>query len=137
MLLMVGSTEQEASAMKAYVLAAETIKDQAMFDEYRKAVVGTLAPFSGQFIVRGGNLTVLEGEWPHPRLVIIEFPSRADSEGDLSAAEEFGRQCDHRRWGRVRLDQPTPTTAHACAGSMALAGMAPQPARSLPVPNDS
>jgi hypothetical protein len=23
-----------------------------MFDEYRKAVVGTLAPFSGQFIVR-------------------------------------------------------------------------------------
>lgn len=67
--------------MKAYVLAAETVKDQAMFDEYRKAVVGTLTPFGGQFVVRGGNFTVLEGEWPHPRLVIIEFPSRSAAEG--------------------------------------------------------
>jgi len=63
--------------MKAYAIAAETVKDQAMFDEYRKAVPATLAPLGGQFIVRGGNLTVVEGEWPHPRLVIIEFPSRA------------------------------------------------------------
>jgi len=52
--------------MKAYAIAAETVKDQAMFDEYRKVVPATLAPFGGQFIVRGGNLTVVEGEWPHP-----------------------------------------------------------------------
>jgi uncharacterized protein (DUF1330 family) len=52
-----------------------------MFDTYRKEVPATLVPFGGQFIVRGGNLTVLEGEWPHPRLVIIEFPSRAAAEG--------------------------------------------------------
>jgi uncharacterized protein (DUF1330 family) len=63
--------------MKAYAIAAETIKDQAMFDTYRKEVPATLVPFGGQFVVRGGNLTVPEGEWPHPRLVIIEFPSRA------------------------------------------------------------
>jgi uncharacterized protein (DUF1330 family) len=67
--------------VKAYVIAAETIKDQAMFDEYRKEVVPTVSQFGGQFIARGGNLTVLEGEWPHPRLVIIEFPSRAAAEG--------------------------------------------------------
>ena len=67
--------------MKAYAIAAETIKDQAMFDAYRKEVVATLAPFGGQFIVRGGNMTILEGEWPHPRLVILEFPSRAAAEG--------------------------------------------------------
>jgi uncharacterized protein (DUF1330 family) len=67
--------------MKAYVVAAETINDAAMFDEYRKLVPATLAPFAGQLIVRGGNLTVTEGDWPHPRLVIIEFPSRAAAEG--------------------------------------------------------
>jgi uncharacterized protein (DUF1330 family) len=66
--------------MKAYVIAAETIKDQAMFDDYRKVVPETLAPFGGRFMARGGNLTVLEGEWPHSRLVVIEFPSRADAE---------------------------------------------------------
>jgi uncharacterized protein (DUF1330 family) len=74
-------------AMKAYVIAAETIKDQAMFDAYRKEVVATLAPFGGQFIVRGGNMTILEGEWPHPRLVILEFPSRAAAEGWYRSAE--------------------------------------------------
>ena len=73
--------------MKAYAIAAETVKDQAMFDAYRKVVPETLAPFSGRFIVRGGNLTVLEGEWPHPRLVIIEFPSRVAAEGWYRSAE--------------------------------------------------
>jgi uncharacterized protein (DUF1330 family) len=66
--------------MKAYVIAAETINDLAMFDLYRKEVPATLVPFGGQFVARGGNLRVLEGEWPHQRLVIIEFPSRAAAE---------------------------------------------------------
>ncbi len=67
--------------MKAFVVAAETVKDEAMFAEYRKAVPATIQAFGGRFIARGGNLTSLEGEWPHPRLVIIEFPSRQAAEG--------------------------------------------------------
>src|ERR1700730_14572830 len=67
--------------MKAYVIAAETINDSAMFDLYRRQVPATLVAFGGQFVARGGNFTVIEGEWPHSRLVIIEFPSRADAEG--------------------------------------------------------
>jgi uncharacterized protein (DUF1330 family) len=67
--------------MKAFVIAAETPKDEAMFAEYRKAVPATLGAFGGKFVVRGGHLTLLEGEWPHPRLVIIEFPSREAAEG--------------------------------------------------------
>lgn len=67
--------------MKAFVVAAETPKNDSMFSEYRKAVPATLLAFGGKFIVRGGDFALLEGEWPHPRLVIIEFPSRADAEG--------------------------------------------------------
>ena len=59
---------------KAYVIAAETISDEAGFAQYRPAVPPTVSPFGGKFIVRGGNFTSLEGKWPHPRLVIIEFP---------------------------------------------------------------
>lgn len=66
--------------MKAYVVVQETVKDEAMFAQYRNQVVATLKDFGGEFVVRGGNLTVVEGEWPHPRLVIIEFPSRAAAE---------------------------------------------------------
>lgn len=71
--------------MKAYVIVQETINDQAMFDAYRKDVVATFAEFGGQFIVRGGNLTVVEGDWPHQRTVIVEFPSRADAEAWYSS----------------------------------------------------
>ncbi len=73
--------------MKAFVIAAETPKDELMFSEYRKAVPATLQPFGGKFIVRGGTLRLLEGEWPHPRLVIIEFPSREAAEGWYSSSE--------------------------------------------------
>jgi uncharacterized protein (DUF1330 family) len=67
--------------MKAYAIVQETVTDEAMFAEYRKDVIATLAPFGGTFVVRGGHLTVVEGQWPHQRTVIIEFPSRAAAEG--------------------------------------------------------
>jgi uncharacterized protein (DUF1330 family) len=73
--------------MKAYLIAVETVQDETMFAEYRKQVVATLAPFGGQFIARGGKLTVLEGEWKHPRTVIIEFPARESAESWYKSAE--------------------------------------------------
>jgi uncharacterized protein (DUF1330 family) len=82
-----GIAPPEEIFMKAYAIAAETVKDQTMFDRYRSVVPETLTAFGGHFLVRGGNLTVLEGEWPHPRLVIIEFPSRAAAEGWYRSAE--------------------------------------------------
>jgi uncharacterized protein (DUF1330 family) len=66
--------------MKAYLIAVETVHDEAMFAEYRKQVVGTLVPFGGQFVARGGKLTMLEGQWQYPRTVIIEFPTRESAE---------------------------------------------------------
>ena len=66
--------------MKAFVIAAETVKDEAVFAEYRKDVPATVEAYGGKFIVRGGALTNVEGEWPHSRLVIIEFPSRKAAE---------------------------------------------------------
>lgn len=75
--------------MKAFVIAAETITDEGIFAQYRKAVPATLEAFGGKFVVRGGHLTPLEGEWPHPRLVVIEFPSR-------EAAEEWYRSPEYQ-----------------------------------------
>ena len=66
--------------MSAYLIAKETVHDETMFAEYRKQVVATLEAFGGKFVARGGKLTVLEGEWQHPRTVIIEFPSRESAE---------------------------------------------------------
>ena len=67
--------------MTAYAIVGENIHDSAMFDAYRKDVMPTLAPFKGEFVVRGGAFTVVEGEFPYQRMVVIAFPSRAEAEG--------------------------------------------------------
>ena len=82
--------------MPAYVIAAETIENSSMFEAYRAAVPATLAPFGARFVVRGGTLSVLEGEWPHARLVIIEFPTR-------QAAEDWYRSESYQKIISLRL----------------------------------
>jgi uncharacterized protein (DUF1330 family) len=73
--------------MTAYLIATETVHDEAMFADYRKQVVATVEAFGGRFIARGGKLTVLEGEWQHPRTVIIEFPARESAEAWYMSAD--------------------------------------------------
>ena len=82
--------------MKAYLIAVETVHDESMFAEYRKHVIATLEAFGGRFVARGGKLTVLEGEWLHPRTVIIEFPSR-------DAAEAWYKSPDYQKIIGLRL----------------------------------
>jgi uncharacterized protein (DUF1330 family)/DNA-binding transcriptional regulator YhcF (GntR family) len=42
--------------------------------EYLERIQDTLNPFAGRFIVHGGEIEVIEGEWPGA-LVVLEFPS--------------------------------------------------------------
>jgi uncharacterized protein (DUF1330 family) len=42
--------------------------------EYIERIEETLAPYGGRFIVHGGKLTPVEGEWDGD-IVIVEFPS--------------------------------------------------------------
>ena len=62
--------------MPAYVIAKiSAIHDQARYEEYKRLVPATLTPFGGRFIARGGDVSVLEGDWSAERVVIVEFPS--------------------------------------------------------------
>jgi len=54
------------------------------------ACAATLAAYGGNFIVRGGKLETLEGEWSPERFVIIEFPSTDQAKawwGSMAYAE--------------------------------------------------
>jgi uncharacterized protein (DUF1330 family) len=62
--------------MAAYLIAQVRIHDPEAYERYREAVPSLVDRFGGRFRVRGGDLEVLEGGWPWPRLVIIEFQSR-------------------------------------------------------------
>jgi uncharacterized protein (DUF1330 family) len=61
--------------MAAYVIADLTITDPQGFDEYRQMVPATIAKYGGKYVVRGGQLEKMEGNWQPKRLVIIEFDS--------------------------------------------------------------
>jgi uncharacterized protein (DUF1330 family) len=61
--------------MAAYVFAEVEILNPEGYKEYSKVVPGTIAQYGGKFLHRGGNVQLLEGEWPQRRRVLIEFPS--------------------------------------------------------------
>ena len=63
--------------MSAYVIADVEVLDSAAYEEYRQKVPATIAAFGGRYLVRGGALTALEGDWLPKRCVILEFPSMA------------------------------------------------------------
>jgi uncharacterized protein (DUF1330 family) len=61
--------------MSAYIFVSVEVHDPVRYEEYRKTVMPTLEAYGGKFLVRGGKMEVLEGNWPQRRIVIVEFPS--------------------------------------------------------------
>ena len=61
--------------MPAYVVADVNVLDPEKFEEYKKTAGPTSAEFGGKYLVRGGKLEALEGQWTPSRFVVIEFPS--------------------------------------------------------------
>ena len=65
--------------MTAYLIVQIDVTDQAAFDAYRQQVPATLAAHGGKYLVRGGAMHRLEGEWAYERVVVVEFPSAAEA----------------------------------------------------------
>jgi uncharacterized protein (DUF1330 family) len=74
--------------MPGYVIAEVTVTEPQGFEKYREMVPATVAKYGGRFVVRGGKLETLEGEWQPKRLVVIEFASAARAR-EWWASEEY------------------------------------------------
>ncbi len=61
--------------MSAYVIADVTVLDADQMAKYREWSSKAAAEFGATFIVRGGAITVFEGDWKPARVVILQFPS--------------------------------------------------------------
>jgi uncharacterized protein (DUF1330 family) len=68
--------------VSAYVIVETDITDPELYERYKAASPGAVAAGGGRFLVRGGELAVLEGDWHPPRLVVLEFE-------DLAAARRW------------------------------------------------
>jgi len=61
--------------MAAYIVVDLTVNDPDGFARYRDMVPPTVAAYGGRYLVRGGAITPLEGDWTPRRITVLEFPS--------------------------------------------------------------
>jgi uncharacterized protein (DUF1330 family) len=73
--------------MAAYVVVEIEVLDKDRYENYKQMVPPTLAPYGGRFMVRGGAVETLEGDWSPQRFVILEFPSVEQAKAWWASAE--------------------------------------------------
>ncbi len=70
-------------------MAAYVITDPEMFAEFRERLDPTVAAHGGTFVVRGEDITVVQGDWNPSRIAMIEFPN-LDAANSWIHSSEFG-----------------------------------------------
>jgi uncharacterized protein (DUF1330 family) len=81
--------------MPAYLIVETDIHDPEQYERYKAASPAAVAAGGGRFVVRGGELTVLEGDWHPERLVVLEFES-------LEAAKRFYESEEYQEVKKLR-----------------------------------
>jgi uncharacterized protein (DUF1330 family) len=81
--------------MPAYLIVETDITDPEQYEQYKAASPGAIAAAGGRFLVRGGELAVLEGDWQPKRLVLVEFD-------DLETAKRFYESEEYRAAMKLR-----------------------------------
>ncbi len=75
--------------MPAFVLAEIKIQDPEVYKQYASKTPETLQKHGGEFVIRGQEVHVLEGEWNEDRLVLLKFR-------DASAAQAWYDSDDYQ-----------------------------------------
>jgi uncharacterized protein (DUF1330 family) len=84
----------------AYVIADVDVTDAERYAEYTGPVPESIARYGGRFLVRGGDTTVLEGDWRPRRLVVLEFP-------DADAALTWYHSAEYQELAKIRWSAST------------------------------
>ena len=61
--------------MSVYMIIDVEITDADMYAEYIQKVPATVEKYYGKYLVRGGDVKVLAGDWKPERIIVLEFPS--------------------------------------------------------------
>lgn len=83
--------------MAAFLIADVLPDDPDGYREsgYLEAAFRKATEHGGEYLVRGGEITPLEGDWELGRLVVIRFPSMED-------LREFYHSGEYQEWAEVR-----------------------------------
>ena len=81
--------------MAAYVIYQGEVLDAERYDEYKTKAAASIIAAGGRYLVRGGDVEVLEGEAPTGRTVVLEFPT-------LQAALDWYRSDEYTEIRQIR-----------------------------------
>jgi uncharacterized protein (DUF1330 family) len=59
----------------AYLIVEMKISDMDQYKKYMAAAPETIKAYGGEYVVRGGKMESLEGDWRPSRLAVLRFPS--------------------------------------------------------------
>ena len=75
--------------MSGYLVVELEITDAARYQRHRELVPAIIEKYGGRYLVRGGDLETLEGDWSPKRIVVLEFESTNRAKEFLDS-EEYG-----------------------------------------------
>jgi uncharacterized protein (DUF1330 family) len=73
--------------MSAYIIASVVVTNPTQYEQYRALAGVAGAKHGAQYLVRGGDMTVLEGQFPGPRMVVLRFDSTAKARAFYDSPE--------------------------------------------------
>lgn len=73
--------------MSAYLIAEISVESPDLYSGYKELVAPTLSAYGGRFVVRGGEVEMLEGNWAPERIVVLRFATKELARAWWSSAE--------------------------------------------------
>jgi len=73
--------------MSVYLIVDITVTDPEPYAEYVARARPILERYGGRYLVRGGPVTPLSGDWHPKRIVLIEFPEIGELRRCFGSAE--------------------------------------------------
>ena len=81
--------------MAHYLIAQIDIKNREGYAEYEAGFMDVFTSYKGKLLSVDENVSLLEGQWPATRTVLIEFPSKEEALAWYES-EEYQSLAKHR-----------------------------------------
>ncbi len=81
--------------MSAFVISEVIILNEEAADQYRKLAASSIAKFGGEYLVRGADPVIIQGEKTDAKMVIVEFPSMERVQ-EWYSSPDYARALEYR-----------------------------------------
>ena len=88
--------------MSSYFIAQIEIHDSQEYEKYLEGYDEVFARYKGKVLVVDDSPTIVEGEWPYTRTVVIRFPDEAEFRRWYESPEY--QELAQHRWQASRAD---------------------------------